>query len=48
MTKESTYLLHDIYNEVQTTLKKYDEIIKETQMNKQKQSTINNNGSKKS
>ena len=28
VTKESTVLLKDIYNDIQSTLKKYDEIIR--------------------
>ena len=36
MTKESTHLFKDIYNEVRSTLRKYDEIVKENQINRQK------------
>lgn len=34
VTKESTFLLKDIYNDIQSTLKKYDEIVKEHRENK--------------
>lgn len=40
VTKESTYLLKDIYKEVQTTLKKYDEIVRENQINRQKNNKL--------
>ena len=44
VTKESTVLLKDIYNDIQSTLKKYDEIIREHHVNRMKNESLRNSG----
>lgn len=46
VTRESTILLKDIYNDIQTALKKYDDIIKEYQLNKLRNNSIKSSGVK--
>ena len=46
VTKESTVLFRDIYENIQSTLKKYDELVRENEENKIKNDSMRCSGAK--